>query len=587
VAARERQVMSVHSGGARLTRHSKVCLGLIIFVSLAILSLVGCGAIGEKYTYIEWSTDYFEKYYPRWFEDFEKLHADEYVRIKFRAMPSNAAQSIYTMMISHTLSDVVVVGTGVSSLLLENNALEPVPDGLIDKSDCMEVTLSWPTYKDGTLAACPGSIGIRPYIYFDSADLKEAGTSLAEMPDTYDAYRTWAEKLFKRDVGGKVVIGALPADEAAGAKILRRPLGITRGHVPSFYPFMLAYLDPMPDPDTGKSDNSLDDYIGGPPHNRPFKFTSPEFIKGLEEWRKFYLPEKTAICDGTADRLYGLQNEGYAGAEAGNWIFGEVYSIDMLVAPLPHAPGRPSHLYCGPGAEGVSRDSKNKKLAFAWAKYITDTNQQVDGYYGHGYTVGKFSAWKRLDEDDKEDQEIRAQFLEPFSEGHGDYICQPAINRTSHDSMDVVLYVALTKDIAIVKARSWEPQAAVGAAAEETTPANAGDIDQIARAHAGEAKALADKIAAKTNVNVTVIVRGTPPEFVALRSNIRRSPIPAYLPLLADAVFQPNMKIWDRIMGEVVADGMQRATKAEGAMSAEDTAKWMHEQAEAIVAGRK
>jgi hypothetical protein len=286
------------------------------------------------------------------------------------------------------------------------------------------------------------------------------------------------------------------------------------------------------------------------------------------------------------ERLLGLQNDTYAGCEAGNWIFGEVYTINMLVSPLPHPTGRPQHLYCGPGAEGVSRESKNKKLAFEFAKYINDTNQQIDGYYGHGYTVGRLSSWKRLDEDDKEDQEIRRLFLEPFTEGHGSYICQPQINRTSHDGMDVVVFVALGENVAIVKAHSWQAKEAEEEAQPESGTA-AVDVEAIAKNYAATAKELADKVAKMSGERVTVIVQGTPKELAALRSNIRKSPIPAYLPLLEGGVFQPNMKIWDRIMGEVVAFAIQKVSKADGPESPEAVAKWCQEEAQDIVDGRK
>gem|GEM_PF-3460888 len=570
--------------------YARISLAAIIAVCAALLVLTGCGGLGEKYITIEWSTSYFEKYYVRWFDDFEKLHADEHVRIKFRAMPSDAAQGVYTMMISHTLSDVVALFTGTSSLLLENNAVLPVPDGLIDESDYMPVAVSWPRYRDGTLAAVPGGAGIRPFIYFDSADLKEAGVSIKDVPDDYEGYREWATKLFKREVDGKVVVGPLPPDQAARARVLRRPLGITRGHLPSFYPFMTAYFDPMPDAD-GKSDNSLDDYIGGPGEtgSRPFRLDTPEFAQGLAEWAKFFVPANEAVADGYTERLLGLQNDVYAGCEAGNWIFGEVYTINMLVTPLPHPKGRVAHLYCGPGAEGVSRDSKHPELAFEFAKYITDTNQQVDGYYGHGYTVGRLSAWKQLDEDNTEDIVIRKTLLGDYSEGHGDYVGQPQINRTSHDTIDVVLFVALSSNIPIVKARSWEEGVQAGPSAEEGQPEAppGGDVASLARSHQTQAKALADRVASITGERVTVIVQGTPPELSALRSNIRESPIPVYLPLLPHGVFQPNMKIWDRITGEVLARAIQKVSSADNPETPEAVAKWCQQEAQDIVAGKK
>ncbi len=570
---------------ALLTRRANVFLAAIILVSAVLLMMTGCGKLGEKYIYIEWSTSYFEKYYVRWFDDFEKLHADENVRIKFRAMPSNAAQGVYTMMISHTLSDVVALFTGTSSLLLENNALLPVPEGFIDLDDYMPTAVSWPRYPDGTLAAIPGGVGIRPFIYFDSADLREAGVTLDDMPDDYEGYGAWAQKLFKREVDGKVVLGALAPDQAARAKVLRRPLGITRGHLPSFYPFMTAYLDPMPDAD-GKSDNSLDDYIGGPSEtgSRPFRLDSPEFIQGLTEWRKFFVPASEAIADGNTERLLGLQNDVYSGCEAGNWIFGEVYTIDMLVAPLPSPKGRIAHLYCGPGAEGVSRDSKHPELAFEFAKYITDTNQQIDGYYGHGYTVGRLSAWKQLDDDNTQDIHIRETLLRDYSDGHGDFVGQPQINRTSHDTMDVVLFVSLGSNITVVKAYSWEATPET-----EAPPADAavGDIASLAERHASDAKALADKVAAASGERVTVIVQGTPPELLTLRSNIRKSPIPVYLPLLPHGVFQPNMTIWDRVTTEVLARAIQKVSSADDPETPEAVAKWAQAEAEAIVAGKK
>ena len=184
----------------------------VALAGLVLAALAGCGIIGERYVYLEWYTSYFEKYYVRWFDDFEKAHADEHVRISFKAMPSNAQQMVYTMLISHSLSDVITVGLSTAPLLMDNNALEPVAPGDVDRSDFMPLSLKMASLPDGTLVGYPGGSEIRPFMYFNRDAFKEAGTSEADVPETFDEYNRWAAKLFKWEINGKPVLG-LPAHE--------------------------------------------------------------------------------------------------------------------------------------------------------------------------------------------------------------------------------------------------------------------------------------------------------------------------------------------------------------------------------------
>ncbi len=580
----------VPHGTARRIRNAS--LGVIAAVSLSLLALAGCDALGEKYVEIEWYASYFENYYPRWMEDFEKAHADENVRIKFRAMPSNAVQKIYTMLISHSMADVVVLGSDTAGILLDNNALVPVPDDLIDRKDYMPLTLDLNSYVDGRLAAVPHDSGLRPFIYFDAADMEEVGTTAADVPEGSDAYREWAGKFFKWDLDGRTVLGPLPEQEAARATLRRRPIGITRAHVLSAYPFILAYIDPVPSKD-GKIHNSLDEYIGGPPLSDSFHFDTPEFVRGLQEWQKFFVPKTTAIADGDTERLTGLQSDVYAGCEAGNWIFGEVFTIDMQVTSLPHADGKPLRLSVTTSGFGVSNDCRNKGIAFEWAKYVGQPNQQVDAYYGHGYLPSSFTAWNTLDHDDKQDKEIRERFLGSYRAGNNPYLGEPQIKRTSHDSISVLLFVPLYKDLAIVTANSWEAQAEIGEmpqpeeGEEEGGKAPTVDLAALARQHSDTAKKLADDVAAMTGERVSVIVRGTPPEMEQVRSRVPKSPVPVYIPLLDSGVYPPNLKVWSRISAEVIARAIQFVSKEDDPMSCEEAAKWCQDEATAILEGRK
>jgi len=572
---------------ARLSLCKLCVLASTAVLSAVLVVLVGCGAVGRQTVVIEWSADYFEKYYPRWFEDFEKAHPG--VRIKFRAMPSNAAQSIYTMLISDTLSDIVVVGPGSASLLLENDALEPIPDGYLDKEDFMPISLSTPTYDDGTLVAIPSGTGIRPFIYFNTAALGEGKTSTAEIPGDFEPYRAWAAKLFKWNLDGKTVFGPISDDDVERAGLKRRPLGITRNHAFSAYAFFLAYMDPIPD-SKGRIGRSLENFLGMPPAH-PFRFNDPQFIQGLAEWQKFFVPKPTAIADGDSERINGLQSERYAGVEAGNWIFGEVTSIDMQVSVLPHAPERKPVLSMQVGANGVSRHSKHKDLAMAFARYMADTDQQVDAYYGHGYLSSRFSAWKRLQADADEDVRLREEFLGPFSEGRERYVGQPQIVRTSHDSMELRLFIALSRDSAVARAASWEEQPEAPAPSSDESAVEPGaateDLGALARELGPVAKKLADAVASRTGQRVAVVVQGTPPVMLPLRSRVGASPIPVYLPLLECGVYLPDRKIWYRLQDEVIARAMQFVSREDAPMSPEEAGKWAQQEAEDIVAGRK
>jgi hypothetical protein len=496
------------------------------------------------------------------------------------------------MLISNTLCDVIEIGSDTAPILLENEALVPVPPGTFDEADHMPLTLSMSRYLDGRLAGIPHDSGLRPFIYFDSADMREAGTTPAEAPEGYAAYRQWASKFFKWEVDGKTVLGALPEADLARASLKRRPLGITRGHVLSACPFMLAYIDPRPDAD-GKSDGSLDDFVGGPPSSETFRFDTPEFARGLAEWRDFYYPKQTAICDGDSERLNALQSDVYAGCEAGNWIYGEVFTVDMLVTALPHADGKPLRLSVTTSTFGVTKAAKNRDLAFAWAKYACAPNQQVDAYYGHGYLPSSYTAWKTLDADDKEDGRIREALLDPYREGNDQFIGEPQIRRTSHDSMRVSVFIPFGKDLPIVSANSWEEQAVIeappveeGADAAEQAAAQQ-TLLALGSRYCGVMKALADEVAAMTGERVTVVLRGTPPEMVAIRSTIPTSPVPVYLPLLETGAYPPNMTIWNRISTEVITRAIQFVSSDTDPMTPEEAAKWCQEEATAIFQGKK
>lgn len=564
---------------ARAGGRAKTIAVSIAATATLLLALVGCGVIGEKYTYIEWYALYFENFYPRWFAEFEKAHADQNVKIKFRATVASMNQTTYTMLISHTLADV----TGVMPLTFENDCLEPVGPDDLDKDDFLPLAISMAHNSRGVLVGYPTSTEIRGFVYYNNDCLKEAGTTAAEAPETFDEYRAWASRMFEWDVNGRTVVGIPPDGQSAGARMLRRPIGMNRGYFWSSLCFILAYMDPIPDSD-GKSDGSIDDYVGGPPSNRPFRFDSPEFIKGLDEYRKFFLPKGTAVADGDTGREEGFKNGIYAGMEGSNWIYGEVFTIDLQPTRYPHAPGRKMKTWMNASSYAVSKESKHKELAKEFVKFITGTDCQVDQYYGHGYMPARFSAWRRLEADAAQDIEIRKRFLLPVHDSGG-YVGLPQVTRRSHDSMDIILYVPFSMDMDVVRI---EPTGALPiAASAETVPA-AENISGLSARYYETARRLQADITAFTGQNVSVIVRGTPPDMLPYRSFVLDSPVSIYTGLLDDSgVYVPLESKWERLIAEVVTRALQFITRVEDPMTPEEAAKWAQKEAEDIVAGRK
>jgi len=574
------------------TSKRRFALAGITAAAVTLCALVGCGAWGEQYKVIEWSANYFEKYFPRWMEDFAADHADENVRIKFRAMVADATQKVYTMLISHTLSDVIIIGTETQSLLLDNRVLEPIPDDYIPRDDYMPLTLAVPSYDDGTLAAIPYTVGIRPFMYFNTECLREVGTTVEEAPDLYKPYHDWAAQFLKWKMpDGSVKTGKLAPGELEGATLLRRPLLLQRGHLLSVYPFILAYFDPSPD-ENGQSDNSLDDFLGGPPSNRPFRFDSPEFVKGLTEWRDFFISDTGAIADGKMGRIQGLTTGRYAACEAGNWIFGEVFSVNMEASDLPHAEGKPLRLPVGVGAHGVYNESPHKELAMEFARYISEVEQQLDGYYGHGYLPCRFSAWERIRADDDEDARIRERFLGPFTGGREDFVGRPRIKRTYHDRMELQLFVPFVKDSTLGRwsgAGAAEEEAAETAPTEGQEAAEADVAKSMARKYGDRLRKLADEVAQATGQEVTAVLQGTPDEMLPVRCSIPKSPVGIYMPHLENGFYVPVHRLWSRIQPEVIVRAQQFVTHPDPSqrMTPEEAAKWCQQEAEAIAAGEK
>ncbi|MHC4712287.1 MAG: ABC transporter substrate-binding protein [Planctomycetota bacterium] len=570
----------------------RILTAAVFAVSAVLLVLAGCGAIGGRYVYIEWTASYFEKYYPRWMNDFADLHAEDNVRIRFRAAVSDVTQKVYTMLISHTLSDIIVMGTETQPLLLDNSALEVIPEDFLDTEDFLPITLAVPVYPDGSLAAVPTTIGNRPYMYFNVEHLKEIGTTADDVPETFDEYHEWAGRFLKWELAdGTIVKGPLEAEQARTARLLRRPLLLQRGHILSIYPLILTYLDPEPD-ENGESDHSLDDFFGGPPSDRPFRFDTPEFVEGLREWQKFFISDTGAIADGDTERIQGLTSGRYSSTEAGNWIFGEVFSVNMQVTALPHADDKPLKLPVYLSAYGISRESEHKRLAMEFAKYIAGTERQLDGYYGHGYLPCRFSAYDRIREDDREDGEIRHRFLEPYTDGNEDFICTPRIKRTYHDRMEIYLYVPFSADRRIAAAASTET-----ALEEEAVPAVAGEkvgeeedrARYLAEKYQGRVATLAADIAAATGQEVGVIVQGTPDEMIPVRSVVTAGPVEVYVKQLPNVVYVPVHKLWGRLQSEVIVRASQFATHPDPSkrMTPEEVAAWAQQEAEDIVAGVK
>ncbi|MHC4712290.1 MAG: extracellular solute-binding protein [Planctomycetota bacterium] len=549
-----------------------------IFAAACVLvALAGCGLIGEKYTYIEWYTWYFEKYFPRWFDEFEKRHADENVRIRFRAMTSSVGETVYTMLISDTLSDCIILGAGTNSLLLENDALEPIDLTESQRADVHPVSLKLATDETGLLRGLPLSMGMRPFIYFNRDCLREAGVSADEVPSTFDEYHAWAGRLFKWDIDGGVAFGTPDAIDVARAKMLRRPIAVIRGYDRSAFPILISRMDPSPD-ENGVSDHSIDDYFGGPPSGRPFRFDTPEFVEGLREYSRFFLPEETAIADGFSNRMPGFLGGRYAGMEGANWIYGEVFTVDIVPSRLPHAPGRPGRVFMNSSAIGVSKRSRKKRLALEFARFITRPEAQLDQYYGHGYLPSAFSAWDMIADNDAVDEKIRREILAgPGLEGR-DLVGVPQIKRGAHDDIELLLYLANEKDVTILTAvcGAGGDEAGVSVAENET-----------ARGYRRIAADVARRAAELTGEGVKVTVRGTPLDMIPARSYVLESPVPIYLEYLDRGFYVPVSRIWDRLRGEVIVRACQFVTKSDDPKTPEDAARWAQEEAEAILAGRK
>jgi ABC-type glycerol-3-phosphate transport system substrate-binding protein len=555
---------------------SKVILCFLILASVALGLLAGCGRIGGKYTYIEWYSSYFEKYYPRWFEEFERAHADRNVRIRFRAVVGNFEQVIYTMLISHTLCDCIAVGPSSAALLLENAALEPLTDEDVDHDDFPALSIKLGSQDDGEMVSYPLMLNMRPFLYFNREAFRQGDTSEKEIPDTFAEYRRWAPSLFKWELDGKIVYGPLSDEDAERARMLRRPIGMIRGFAWSAIPLCASYMEPLPD-ENGRSDLSVDDFFGGPPSGRPFRFDTPEFIRGLEEYRDFYLPKETAVADGDTGRVRGFQEGIYAGAEGSNWIYGEVLKIDMQITKLPRAQGRPRRVWMTSSGVGVSRESANKELAKEFARFITRPESQIDAYYGHGYLPASLTAWRRLGENDRVDEEIYTRFLDTPRVGRCGYVGVPRVKRRYHDVMDIYLHAPHTKDVVIMTA----------SAAPGEEAAFSEDVPELAGAHRSLAGELAVEVAEFAGVSVNVIVRGTPEDMIDMRSFRTASPVPVYAELLESGIYVPLSKEWARLQGEVIRRVCQFVSRAEEPMAPADAAAWAQKEAEDILAGRK
>ncbi|MCD6404647.1 MAG: extracellular solute-binding protein [Planctomycetes bacterium] len=566
-------------GGPRKTAF-RVAGGILLAAAVLVV-LAGCGAIGGKYVYIEWYMNNFEKYFPRWLNEFEKLHADEHVRVKSRAMTGSIKEKVYTMLISNTLSDCIYIGPDSAALLMENDALEPVTDADIDRDDFPPLTLHLATDSKGTLVGIPAGLGMRPFVYYNRDCLDEAGTSEAEIPDTYDDYRKWAAKLFKWKVDGGTVVGPLDEERLKRATMVRRPFAMMRGFLWSSIPILASHMEPLPDAD-GESDGSLDDYFGGPPSGRPFRFDNPEFVKGLRDYVNFYLPKKGAVVDGDTTRVPAFIAGTYAGVEASNWIYGEVYTVNMVATRMPHAPGMPARLYMNSTSTGISRGSKHKRLAFEFAKFINSADSQIDSYYGHGYLPGRFSAWKQLEANEHVEAAIRKKFLSGQDIEQGGYVGVPRIKRRNHDTLDLYLWVPLDKDTRVLTVSS-KP------GGDASTTQSAAGHAQLAESHTPLARRLAEEVSQFAGVEVNVIVQGTPKEMIASRSYVTVSPVSLYAGLLEGGIWVPISKMWDRLLPEVITRLCQKATIEDESvrLSPEEAARWAQKEAEDIMAGRK
>ncbi len=556
-------------------------LAAVAAACVVLLSLAGCGVIGSKYTYIEWYAHYFEPYYTRWFSEFEAEHADQNVRIRFRSIANNAGEITYTMMISQTMCDVISVSSGTDVLLLENPVLEPLDETYLDSDDLPPQSVNMARQFDGEIVGFPHTINMRPFIYYNKAILEEAGTTAGEAPETFDEYRQWAAKLFKWKVDGREILGPLTGEAAAEARIIRRPFAMMRGFIWAATPILISRMDPLPD-ENGVSDRSLDDYLGGPPSGRPFRFDSPEFIEGMHEYQKFYLPRKSAVADGDVTRVPAFKSGVYAGCEGSNWIYEEASTVQMAATRMPHPPGREAMVWFYSSSIGVSKDSKNKQLALEFAKFITTADTQADAYYGHGYLPVRYSAWDRLEADAAADTHLRETLLAAPEFGRDPYVGQPRIKRRNHDEMDIYLWVPRPRDGTLLEA--------ICRIDADGTPGEVevvGQGDFVAAGVADRAEGLARDACLASGQNVRVIVQGKPEEMIPYRSWTNESPLAVYRSLLDKGFYIPVNRLWYRLTNEVIRRACQFVTRVDDPMTPEEAAAWAQTEAEDIMSGRK
>jgi len=269
------------------------------------------------------------------------------------------------------------------------------------------------------------------------------------------------------------------------------------------------------------------------------------------------------------------------------------------------------------GGLGVSIDSDHRELAMEFAGYVSRKEQQLDGYYGHGYLPCRYSAWEAITEDDAENEEIRDRLLQPFRGANSDdFVGEPGIVRTYHDRMEIRLYVPWASDRELARVTSEgkaavpapgeqaaevEPGAAGRAAAadeaipeEEGAPAKppAGRADEapdIAERHVEKMEELRAAVAGMTDQEVEVVLQGTPQEMLPIRSTVPASPAGLYRRLLNSGVYMPVNATWLRIEDDVLARIIQFVTTSQEAdrMTPEEAAEWAQAEAEAIVAGKK
>ncbi|HUW55030.1 MAG TPA: extracellular solute-binding protein [Planctomycetota bacterium] len=354
---------------------SKLKVSVVLVLALTALGWLFVAAVRrgspDRPIRLEWSVDTWEVYYPGWIAQYEQEHPE--VKIDLRVMGSSATQKVYTMLVAGQLSDIVT--SSQRNLLVENDAIESVPEARFDFSDVLPVCMAMARRPEGDMIYVPASLNLKPMVYMDKADLDEAGLGVEAFPDDFDGWLKAMKRLEKRDADGNLV---------------RRPFHMKATFFAYGYPWILSRVEPRPG-----GQNSINDFLGDG-RSRPLRFDVPEVMEGLRQWRRVFVGEDQ-VADGDLERIPGMKKDRYAGAAGGNWMEGELRvnapQIQWVIIPPPRAADGRRWVHAQGGGWAVARQSRHKEAAWDFVRFLTSPRCQAEAYLAHGYLPARRSAW--------------------------------------------------------------------------------------------------------------------------------------------------------------------------------------------------